>query len=105
MIKFVCESCGHTVFSTDNFDEIVCRCGQTLTKANDKKSTTAQDGFIDSVHKHIADAVLKISLLKREIDKCLDERNKEKFKKVSSELSLYEEIVNTCTENPEFHWH
>lgn len=101
MEKFECKNCGNTEFMSTNSGDIICRYG---VKWSDPKWEEDTDGFIDSVQRLNVEAILKISLLKWKIDRCLDERNKERFKKVSSELTIYEEIVKTCTEHPEFFW-
>ena len=103
MKKFECKACGNTIFSISKLDEFYCRCGQKLTAPCDAK-IEGENGFIDSVRKLYAEAIVKISLLTREIDICLDERNEERFNKVSSELNLYKQIIKTCSENPEFLW-
>lgn len=103
MKKFECSACGDTIFSSSNQDEFTCNCGERMTAPWDTKSEGG-NGFIVSVRKLYADAIIKISLLTREIDLCLDERNEERFKKASSELKFYKEIIKTCSENPELLW-
>ena len=103
MKKFECKACGDTIFYSSDRDEFNCRCGEKFTAPCDTKSER-EDGFIDSVRQLYAEAIIKVNLLTREIDICLDKRNEERFNKVSSELNLYKQIIKTCSKNPEFLW-
>jgi hypothetical protein len=98
MKKFECKECRHAFSTIENTAYIMYRCGSKLVKP----IIDIKSGFMNSFHKLYVEAVLNISLLKREMDECLVERNKERFKKISSELNLYTAIVKTCIENPEF---
>lgn len=48
-----------------------------------------------------ADLITKISLLKREIDKCLDERDQERFYQLSFELKVCQRYLETCMNHKE----
>lgn len=48
-----------------------------------------------------ADLITKISLLKKEIDTCLDERNEERFYRLSFELKVCNRYLETLMSSPQ----
>ena len=48
-----------------------------------------------------AELITRISLLKRKIDQCLDERDRQGFYHLSLELKLCQHYLETCTTNNE----
>ena len=48
-----------------------------------------------------AELITKISLLKRKIDQCLDERDRQGFYHLSLELKMCQHYLETCTINNE----
>ncbi len=114
MKKLVCKYCGNAEFYVLNLEETMCKCGFKLTKLSDYKTEELEEEnelLVDieqseqineqSNHQLEAELISKISLLKREIDKSLDEGNKEKFIQLTSELNEQEKILNVWIENPE----
>lgn len=101
MKKLVCKFCGNTEFSSNNSDKIICKCGSKIPDPGNQ----LMDEF-DKVEEELffldqqinAEVILKISLIKREIDKCLDERDEEKFHKLSTDLNHYLDILDSGME-------
>jgi hypothetical protein len=84
-----CRYCGNTEFFVLSVHETMCKCGFILTKLSDYRIDEPPqeiDLFPHSTDEQNAEVISKISLLKAEIDKCLDERNKEEFNRLSFEL-------------------
>ncbi|WP_420491857.1 IDEAL domain-containing protein [Neobacillus niacini] len=48
-----------------------------------------------------AELITRISLLKRKIDQCLDERDRQGFYHLSLELKVCQHYLETCTTNHE----
>ncbi|MFF2447207.1 IDEAL domain-containing protein [Neobacillus sp. NPDC058068] len=90
MKKLLCKYCGNAEFYVVNLHETVCKCGLRLTKLSDYRREGTKPAEYPS-QKQQADLISKISILKREIDKCLDEREQEGFHQLSLELKGCEE--------------
>ncbi|EKN66525.1 hypothetical protein BABA_15487 [Neobacillus bataviensis LMG 21833] len=86
MKKLVCKYCGNAEFYVLSVNETLCKCGVRLTKPSDYLREDSPKWRGDQ--RRQAEAISKISLLKREIDKCLDERDQERFKKLTYELRV-----------------
>ncbi|MBO0960976.1 IDEAL domain-containing protein [Neobacillus sp. MM2021_6] len=86
MKKLLCKYCGNAEFYVLNVNETLCKCGVRLTKPSDYLREDSPKWRGDQ--KRQAEVVSKISLLNREIDNCLDERDEERFKKLTYELRL-----------------
>ncbi|WP_066070538.1 IDEAL domain-containing protein [Neobacillus soli] len=102
MKKLLCKYCGNAEFYVVNLHETVCKCGLRLTKLNDYRREGPQhweDHFFPD-QKRQAAVIAKASLLKREIDQCLDERNEERFKKLSLELKVCQKFLKTREADP-----
>ena len=99
MRKLVCRNCGNAEFKVLNVGETLCKCGRRLTKLSDYQWEAPQKWKEDQRRR--AEIISKISLLKREIDKCLDERDEEGFKKRSLELKLCHHLLETVWQDPE----
>jgi hypothetical protein len=97
MKKLICKSCGNAEFTVLNVGENLCKCGLRLTKLTDyafeKPQKKNERARLDQQRR--AEVISKISLLKREIDKCLDERDEEGFKKRTFELKLCQHFLGT----------
>lgn len=76
-----CKTCGSAEFFVMGSGEKRCKCGRTL---KDKKA------FSETY----ANLITKISLLKREIDRCLDDRDQEGFNKYVFELKVCQRYLN-----------
>ncbi|MFJ7726075.1 IDEAL domain-containing protein [Neobacillus sp. NPDC097160] len=92
MRKLVCKYCRNAEFYVLNVNETLCKCGVRLTKLSDYLSEDSPKWRGDQ--KRQAEVISKISLLKREIDKCLDERDQERFKKLTYELRACQLYLN-----------
>ena len=99
MRKLVCRNCGNAEFKVLNVGETLCKCGRRLTKLSDYQWEAPQKWKEDQRRR--AEIISKISLLKREIDKCLDERDEEGFKKRSLELNLCHHLLETVWQDPQ----
>jgi len=84
MKKLVCKYCGNAEFYVLNVNETLCKCGVRLTKLSDYLKEDSPKWRGDQ--KRHAEVISKISLLKHEIDTSLDERDPERFKKLTYEL-------------------
>lgn len=94
MKNLVCKLCGNDQFNIRTPDRVMCKCGLVL-KINNDKLDAAQEQVVKASQKLKAEIILRVSLLNREIDKCLDNKNKERFKNLTTELKHYHEILNT----------
>ena len=90
MKKLLCKYCGNAEFYVLNVNETLCKCGVRLTKLSDYR----REEQWHKGQKRQAEVVSKISLLKREIDNCLDERDPERFKKLTYELRVCQHVLN-----------
>jgi transcription initiation factor TFIIIB Brf1 subunit/transcription initiation factor TFIIB len=95
MKKLVCKLCGNENVIMEYGDKVICRCGLVLRIPGVDGVNSGQERVIKASQKVKAELILQVSLLKREIDQCLDDRNKERFQKLSSQLKHLHEIVNT----------
>ena len=97
MGKLLCKVCGNDEFQVLNVNEALCKCGLRLTNLSDYLSEERKIGkehfYLDL--KRQAEVITKVSLLKREIDECLDVRDQEAFKKLTSELIVYQQVLQT----------
>jgi uncharacterized protein YpiB (UPF0302 family) len=105
MRKLSCKVCGNNEFQVLNVNETLCKCGLRLTKLSDYRS---EEPKIRTEHFHLdqkkqAEVISKISLLKRAIDKCLDEQDKETFKKLTSELRVCQHVLQKGVNDPLVH--
>jgi uncharacterized protein YpiB (UPF0302 family) len=95
MGKLLCKVCGNDKFQVLNVNEALCKCGLRLTNLNDHLSKERNIGkehfYLDQ--KRQAEVITKVSLLKRAIDECLDVRDQEAFKKLTSELLVYQQVL------------
>lgn len=91
MKNLICKNCGNAEFKVLAVGETLCKCGRRLTMLSDYRwgNTTKWT----ELQKRRAEIISKISLLKREIDKCLDERDEEGFMKRTLELNLCEHFL------------
>jgi ribosomal protein L37E len=99
MKKLICRKCGNGEFKVLNVGETLCKCGQRLTKLSDYQWETPKKW--NENQRRRAEIISKVSLLKREIDKCLDERDEEGFKKRSLELKLCYQLLETTLADPQ----
>ncbi|TWD99421.1 hypothetical protein FB550_10756 [Neobacillus bataviensis] len=97
MKKLICRNCGNEEFKVLNVGETLCRCGRRLTKLSDYQWENSQKWKEDQRRR--AEIISKISLLKREIDKCLDERDEEGFKKRTFELKLCHHFLDNALQD------
>jgi uncharacterized protein YpiB (UPF0302 family) len=102
MRKLLCKVCGNDEFQVLNVNETLCKCGLRLTKLSDYRS---EEPKIDKEHfylnqKRQAEVISKVILLKRAIDECLDVRDKEAFKKLTSELRVYQHFLQSEENDP-----
>lgn len=88
MKKLVCRYCGNKEFYVLNGNETLCKCGLHLTRPSDYRleEDNKWKEIYKMEYKRKADIISKISLLKREIDKCLDERDQAGFQRLTAEL-------------------
>jgi|SRR5579875_839469 len=82
MRKLVCKACGNNEFYALNVNVMLCKCGLKLSKPSDYRLEEP----MNYDPKQQVEAITKLSLLMMEIDKCLDERNDDRFEKLTSEL-------------------
>ncbi|MFZ7946793.1 IDEAL domain-containing protein [Neobacillus sp. 19] len=95
MKKLVCKYCGNAEFYVLNVNETLCKCGVRLTKLSDYRNAPKPN----KEQKRQADAISRVSLLKREIDKCLDERDEERFNKLTYELRVHQHYLSDPKEH------
>ncbi|MBI0578070.1 IDEAL domain-containing protein [Neobacillus cucumis] len=98
MRKLVCKACGNAEFYVLNVRETLCKkCGLRLTHPSDYRREESQHRkeqlYLET--KRQAEAISKISLLKRKIDQCLDDRDQEKFKQLTYELRVCQYFLKT----------
>ena len=102
MRKLLCKNCGNAEFYVINMNETLCKCGNRLSKLSDyrwEESKKWKEVYHEE-QKRQTELIFKISLLKRKIDTCLDEGDKESFKKLTSELKACQTALKTGTPNP-----
>ncbi|WP_160724147.1 hypothetical protein [Bacillus sp. USDA818B3_A] len=99
MRKLICKSCGNAEFNVLNVGETLCKCGKRLTKLNDYAWESSQKW--KDVQRRRAEIISKMSLLKREIDLCLDRRDEEGFKKRTFELKLCQQFLDNALQDPQ----
>jgi ribosomal protein L37E len=99
MKKLICRNCGNEDFKVLNVGETLCKCGRRLTKLSDYQWETPKKWKEDQRRR--AEIISKVSLLKREIDKCLDERDEEGFNKRTLELKLCYHLLDTTLADPQ----
>ena len=102
MRKLLCKNCGNAEFYVINMHETLCKCGCRLSKLSDyrwEESKKWKEVYHEE-QKRQTELIFKISLLKRKIDTCLDEGDKERFKKLTSELKACQTALKTGTPNP-----
>ncbi|MGG1679219.1 IDEAL domain-containing protein [Neobacillus sp. NRS-1170] len=92
MKELVCKMCGNDEFIWGDSEKVVCKCGLVLKIPCEN---AAQEKLMKASQKLKTEIIVKVSLLTKEIDKCLDDRNKRRFHKLSAELKQYNEILNT----------
>ncbi|MCL6573523.1 MAG: IDEAL domain-containing protein [Bacillus sp. (in: Bacteria)] len=105
MKKLSCKYCGNGEFYVLNLQETMCKCGYKLTKLSDYRmveSQTEKNSLLHTNDQQKAEVIAKISLLKSEIDKCLDDRNKKRFETLSLELKVLQNFLEKEVSNPEF---
>ncbi|MCM3763985.1 IDEAL domain-containing protein [Neobacillus niacini] len=88
MKKLICKYCGNKEFYVLTVHETLCKCGMHLTKPSDYRLEDDHKWkeLYQLEHKREASLISRISLLKRAIDKCLDERDQAGFQKLTAEL-------------------
>jgi uncharacterized protein YpiB (UPF0302 family) len=95
MGNLLCKVCGNDEFQVLNVNEALCKCGLHLTNLSDnlseERKIVKEHFYLDQ--KRQAEVITKVSLLKRAIDECLDVRDKEAFKKLTSELIVYQQVL------------
>lgn len=103
MKKLICKKCGNDEFTVLNVGETLCKCGLRLTKLTDYtlENTQKKKELLVRDQKRRAEVISKISLLKREIDKCLDERDEAGFKKRTFELRLCQHFLESNLDHRE----
>nr|WP_263324202.1 IDEAL domain-containing protein [Neobacillus sp. Marseille-Q6967] len=87
MKKSGCKTCGSSEFFVMGSGQTLCKCGKPIQDPQKKPKT--------SYYKTQAELIAKISLLKRNIDKCLDERDEEGFNKYVFELKVCQRYLKT----------
>jgi hypothetical protein len=92
MGKLLCKVCGNDKFQVVNENEVMCKCGLRLTNLSEEQKIGKEHFYLDQ--KRQAEVITKISLLKRAIDECLDIRDQEAFKKLTSELLVYQKVLH-----------
>ena len=95
MRKLLCKVCGNDEFQVLNLNETLCKCGLRLTRLSDYRreepKIEKEQLYLD--HKRQAEVITKICLLKRAIDESLAARDEEAFQRLSSELRVYQEVL------------
>jgi hypothetical protein len=91
MKKLVCRYCGNKEFYLLIGNETLCKCGLHLTRPSDYR--LEDNNKWKAEQKRQADLISKISLLKRAIDKCLDERDQAGFQKLTAELQACQQSL------------
>ncbi|PLS07984.1 IDEAL domain-containing protein [Neobacillus cucumis] len=99
MKKLICKNCGNSEFYVLNVGETLCKCGKRLTKLTDYQWENSQKW--KDIQRRRAEIISKMSLLKREIDECLDRRDEEGFKKRTFELKLCEHFLDNSLQSPQ----
>ncbi|OIK16141.1 hypothetical protein BIV60_06665 [Bacillus sp. MUM 116] len=102
MKKLVCKDCGNAEFYVVHFNETQCKkCGLHLTHPSQYRREELQQRkehlYLEIKRK--AEAISKISLLKRKIDQCLDAHDQEGFKKFTCELRVCQHFLKTGRSN------
>lgn len=93
MKKLLCRDCGNAEFYMINVNEALCKCGLRLTKLSDYRWEKPKAWNEHVAQKRQAENISNIILLRRQIDKCLDERDEEGFKKLTEELKACHESM------------
>jgi IDEAL domain len=101
MRELACKVCGNDGFQLLNVNETLCKCCLRLTKLSNHHSEESkrQTERFYLNQRNRAEVISKVNLLKRAIDKCLDERDKETFKKLTSELKVYQHFLQKGPNN------
>ncbi|WP_040207064.1 IDEAL domain-containing protein [Neobacillus jeddahensis] len=102
MKKLICKYCGNAEFTVLDVGVTLCKCGVRLTKSSDYRCQYPQkkNKQLSMDQKRQAEMISKVSLLKREIDRCLDERDEERFHKLTFELRLCQHFLTKGVNPP-----
>jgi hypothetical protein len=103
MRKLLCRNCGNDQFYVVNTGGTLCTCGLRLTTRSHYRMEE-KPPLSKEHQKTQADLIAKVSLLKREIDRCLDERDQAGFKKLSYELKVCQNYLETKMNDPKERW-
>jgi IDEAL domain len=97
MGKLLCEVCGNDKFQILNETEALCKCGLRYTNLGDyhREEPKIEEKPDELDHKRQASVITKVSLLKMAIDESLDKQDKEAFYKLTSELRVYQQYLQT----------
>jgi hypothetical protein len=91
MEKIICKCCGNEFLLGGHSGKVICQCGSILRISG---TLSEQERVFKASQKLKAEIILQASLIRREIDRCLDDRNKERFQKLSSQLRQLHDILN-----------
>ncbi|WP_423800088.1 IDEAL domain-containing protein [Neobacillus sp. SAB-20_R2A] len=88
MKKLSCRYCGNKEFYVLSVNETLCKCGMRLKKFSDyhTERDAKWEQLFRKEQKRKAELISKISLLTREIDSCLDNRDESRFQELTEEL-------------------
>ncbi|MEO2075124.1 MAG: hypothetical protein ABGX20_06975 [Bacillus sp. (in: firmicutes)] len=102
MRKLLCKNCGNAEFYVINMNETLCKCGCRLSKLSDYRWEESKKWkeVYHAEQKRQTELIFKISLLKRKIDTCLDERDLEGFNKFTSELKACQNALKSGATPP-----
>ncbi|WP_042463435.1 IDEAL domain-containing protein [Neobacillus dielmonensis] len=103
MKKLRCRQCGNHEFYAVDVGVNLCKCGLYLRKPSDyqKDEPIIRRKHIYSEQRSQAEVITKVSLLKREIDLCLDERDHERFHKLTNELKICQHFLKSKAIDPQ----
>ncbi|MCM3570512.1 hypothetical protein [Neobacillus mesonae] len=96
MKKLVCRKCGNDQFYVLHVNETLCKCGARLTKLSDyyAERPSFWEKHFSLEQERQAEMIARVSLLKWEIDKCLDEHDEDGFKKAANELKECQDFLH-----------
>ncbi|GHH98759.1 IDEAL domain-containing protein [Neobacillus kokaensis] len=96
MKKLVCRKCGNDQFYVVSVNETLCKCGARLTRIGDYRAEwpPGWKKHLQLERERQAEIIARISILKREIDRCLDKREHIRFKKLTNELKACQQLLH-----------
>ncbi|WP_462410265.1 IDEAL domain-containing protein [Neobacillus sp. Marseille-QA0830] len=107
MRKLKCRYCGNDEFFVIDVGVNWCKCGLLLTQPIDyaRELPPKRNKHISMEQRCQAEIITKMSLLQREIDQCLDERNQEKFQRLTYELKVCRHYLGLKAADPQGQLH